>query len=39
MRSRRSWYAKLWAVVLAMSFVAVLWVAVAFNLISFGVSF
>lgn len=39
LRSRRSWYAKLWAAVLAVSFVAILWVALAFNLISFGVNF
>jgi CubicO group peptidase (beta-lactamase class C family) len=38
-RSQRSWYAKTWAVVLAVSFVAILWVALAFNLISFGVNF
>lgn len=39
LRSQRSWYAKLWAVVLSVSFVAILWVAVAFNLISFGANF
>ena len=39
LRSGRSWYAKLWAAVLAVSFVAILWVALAFNLISFGVNF
>ena len=38
-RSRRSWYAKLWAVVLAVSFVAVLWVALAFNLIAFNANY
>jgi len=39
LRSPRSWYAKAWAVLLALSFVAVLWVSLAFNLISFGVNF
>lgn len=38
-RSQRSWYAKLWAVVLALSFIAIAWIALAFNLISFGVNF
>jgi len=39
MRSPRSWYARTWAVLLALSFVAVLWVSLAFHLISFGVNF
>jgi CubicO group peptidase (beta-lactamase class C family) len=39
LRGQRSWYAKAWAVVLALSLLAVLWVAVVFNLISFGVNF
>jgi CubicO group peptidase (beta-lactamase class C family) len=39
LRGQRSWYAKSWAVALAASFVAILWVALAFNLISFGVNF
>lgn len=39
LRSPRSWYAKVWAVVLAIAFLAVLWVALAFHLIGFGVNF
>jgi CubicO group peptidase (beta-lactamase class C family) len=35
LRSRRRWFAKLWAVVLAASFLVILWVAVACHLISF----
>jgi hypothetical protein len=35
LRSRRRWFAKLWAVVLAASFLVTLWAAVACHLISF----
>jgi hypothetical protein len=35
LRSRRRWFAKLWAVVLAASFLVILWAAVAFHLIAF----
>jgi CubicO group peptidase (beta-lactamase class C family) len=35
LKSQRRWYAKLWAVVLACSLVALLWAAVAVHLISF----
>jgi hypothetical protein len=35
LRGQRRWYAKLWALVLAASFLVVLWVALAFHLISF----
>ena len=38
-RDRRRWPAKVWSVVLAMSALTVLWVAVAFNLTSFGVNY
>ncbi len=37
--SRRSWYAKAWAVVLALSLLVALWVALAFNLIAFDVNY
>jgi hypothetical protein len=36
-RSTRKWYAKVWAVVLALSFLAVLWVALSRHLMKFGV--
>ncbi|MGI8495980.1 MAG: hypothetical protein ACR2OG_00110 [Gemmatimonadaceae bacterium] len=36
---RRRWPAKLWSIVLAVSAMMVLWVAVAFKLISFGVNY
>ncbi len=39
LRSRRSWYAKLWAIVLALAFILVLWVALAFHLIAFDVNY
>jgi hypothetical protein len=35
LRSQRRWFAKLWAVVLAASFLVILWAAVACHLISF----
>jgi CubicO group peptidase (beta-lactamase class C family) len=35
LRGQRRWFAKLWAVVLAASFLVVLWAAVAFHLITF----
>ncbi len=38
-RSTRKWYAKLWAVVLVLSLLVLLWVAFAFNLIAFDVNF
>jgi CubicO group peptidase (beta-lactamase class C family) len=37
--SRRSWYAKAWAIVLALSFLIALWVALAFHLIAFDVNY
>ena len=37
--SRREWPAKVWSVVLVMSALSVLWVAVAFNLTSFGINY
>lgn len=39
LRSGRSWYAKLWAIALAISFLAVLWVALAYHLIAFDVNY
>jgi len=39
LRSSRSWYAKLWSVVLALSLLVLLWIALAYHLISFGVNF
>lgn len=39
LRSSRSWYAKLWSVVLALSLLVLLWIALAFHLISFGANF
>jgi CubicO group peptidase (beta-lactamase class C family) len=39
LRSRRSWYAKTWAVILAISFVALLWVALAYDLIAFDLRY
>ncbi|MBM0106381.1 beta-lactamase family protein [Steroidobacter sp. S1-65] len=38
-RSARKWYAKLWAVVLAVSLLVLLWVALAFHLIAFDVNY
>jgi hypothetical protein len=38
-RSRRRWWAKLWAVFLAMSLSAVLWAALTFHLILFRAGF
>ncbi len=37
--SRRSWYAKLWAVILAVALLIALWVAWQFNLIAFDVNY
>ncbi|HEY0941230.1 MAG TPA: serine hydrolase [Steroidobacter sp.] len=39
LRSNRSWYAKLWAVVLALSLLVLLWVAFTFHLIAFDVNY
>jgi hypothetical protein len=39
LRSGRKWYAKVWAVVLALSFLAVLWVALNYHLMKFGVRY
>jgi hypothetical protein len=39
LRSTRSWYAKVWAVVLALSLLVLLWVAFIFNLIAFDVNY
>ena len=39
LRSPRSWYAKTWAVVLVVGFLASLWVGFAFHLIGFGVNY
>ena len=39
LRSGRKWYAKVWAVVLALSFLAVLWVAWNYHLMKFGVDY
>jgi CubicO group peptidase (beta-lactamase class C family) len=38
-RGPRKWYAKVWAVVLALSVLVLLWVAIAFNLIAFSVNY
>lgn len=38
-RSSRKWYAKVWAVVLALALLVSLWVAFAFNLMSFSVDY
>jgi hypothetical protein len=38
-RSARKWYTKTWAVVLALSFLAVLWVALNCHLLKFGVDY
>lgn len=38
-RSNRSWYAKLWAVVIALSLLVLLWVAFTFHLIAFDVNY
>lgn len=38
-RSGRSWYAKTWAVVLALALLASLWVALAYHMISFSVNY
>jgi hypothetical protein len=38
-RSPRTWYAKTWAVVLAISLLVLLWVALAFHLIAFDVNY
>lgn len=39
LRSRRSWYAKLWAVLLALGLLVSLWVALAFHIISFSAKY
>jgi hypothetical protein len=39
LRSARRWYAKLWAVLLALGFLVALWVALAFRLIAFDANF
>jgi len=39
LRSGRKWYAKVWAVALALSFLAVLWVALNYHLMKFGVRY
>ena len=38
-RAPRKWYAKLWAIVLALALLVVLWVAFAFNLVAFNVNY
>jgi hypothetical protein len=38
-RGPRKWYAKTWAVVLALSFAVLLWAALAFHLIAFDVNY
>ena len=38
-RGPRKWYAKVWAIVLALSALVLLWVAFAFNLIAFNVNY
>jgi CubicO group peptidase (beta-lactamase class C family) len=38
-RGARKWYAKLWAVVLALALLVLLWVAIAFHLIAFNVNY
>jgi CubicO group peptidase (beta-lactamase class C family) len=38
-RSNRTWYAKTWAIVLAVGFVTALWVALAYRLIAFDVNY
>ena len=38
-RSARKWYAKVWAVVLALALLVLLWVALAFHLIAFNVNY
>lgn len=38
-RSPRTWYAKTWAVVLAVSLLVTLWIALAFHLIAFDVNY
>ncbi|MBC7988232.1 MAG: hypothetical protein H7Y19_01450 [Luteimonas sp.] len=38
-RGNRRWPAKLWSIVLVIAALAVLWVGIAFNLISFGVNY
>jgi CubicO group peptidase (beta-lactamase class C family) len=38
-RSARKWYAKTWAVLLALALLIALWVALAFHLIAFGVNY
>jgi hypothetical protein len=39
LRSSRKWYAKLWAVLLAVAFVALLWVAIVYHLIAFRLQY
>jgi hypothetical protein len=39
MRGARKWYAKTWAIVLAVSLLVMLWVALAFHLIAFDVNY
>jgi hypothetical protein len=38
-RGPRKWYAKTWAIVLAISLLVILWVALAFHLIAFDVNY
>ena len=39
LRSPRKWYAKLWAVLLAITFLALLWVAIVYDLIAFDLRY
>ena len=39
LRSRRVWTAKVWAVVLALSFVLILWVGLVFHMMGYGASY
>ena len=39
LRSSRKWYAKLWAVLLAIAFLALLWVAIVYHLIAFDLRY
>ena len=38
-RGQRKWYAKVWAVALALALIVALWVALAFHLIAFDVNY
>jgi hypothetical protein len=38
-RGARKWYAKTWAVLLALALLVTLWVALAFHLIGFGANY